>query len=492
MTLKLRGITKTYGSLRANDGVDLDVAGGELHGLLGENGAGKSTLMKVLSGFVRADAGEVELDGRVLSMASPRDAIAAGIGMLHQDPLVFGPFTVLDNFLLASPGGVGLDRARGRQQLADAAERYGFTFDPDAVARTLTVGERQQLEIARLLWLGARLLIFDEPTTGISADQRDKLFDILRRLAGDGLMVIFVSHKLEEIELLCDRVTVMRAGQVVGREVMPVPEERLVEMMFGEILVIPDRPPAALGRTVLEVRDAGFADRIEVTDVTIDLAEAEVLGLAGLEGSGQRTFLRGCAGLIAADRGSISVDGVDLTTRRYNAFRSAGIHLLPAGRLEEGLVPGLTIAEHFELVSANRSFFVDWSAADSSARERIASDSIKGTIDSTAESLSGGNQQRLLLAMLPSHIRLLLMEHPTRGLDIESAAWVWSQLLERRTDGTGIIFASADLDELMRYSDRIAVFFEGRIIDVVDAGATDSDALGHLIGGRRVRSRGTQ
>ena len=355
---------------------------GELHGLLGENGAGKSTLMKVLSGFVRADAGEVELDGRVLSMASPRDAIAAGIGMLHQDPLVFGPFTVLDNFLLASPGGVGLDRARGRQQLADAAERYGFTFDPDAVARTLTVGERQQLEIARLLWLGARLLIFDEPTTGISADQRDKLFDILRRLAGDGLMVIFVSHKLEEIELLCDRVTIMRAGQVVGREVMPVPPERLVEMMFGEILVIPDRPPATLGRTVLEVRDAGFADRIEVTDVTIDLAEAEVLGLAGLEGSGQRTFLRGCAGLIAADRGSISVDGVDLTTRRYNAFRSAGIHLLPAGRLEEGLVPGLTIAEHFELVSANRSFFVDWSAADSTARERIASDSIKGTIDS--------------------------------------------------------------------------------------------------------------
>ncbi len=441
--------------------------------------------MKVLSGFTRADAGEIELDGTPLSLSSPRDAIAAGIGMLHQDPLVFGPFTVLDNFLLASPGATRLDRNRGRAQLAEAAQRYGFTFDPDAVARTLSVGERQQLEIARLLWLGARLLIFDEPTTGISASQRDKLFDILRRLAADGLMVIFVSHKLEEIEQLCDRVTVMRAGTVVGREDMPVPAERLVELMFGSIVTVADRPPMQLGRRLLELRNVDFSDRIDMDDITIDLAEAEVLGLAGLEGSGQRTFLRGCAGLIRADRGSIILDGVDLSKRRYDDFRAAGVHLLPAGRLEEGLVPGLTIAEHFELVSANRSFFVDWGAAESTAQRRIASDSIKGTVESPAETLSGGNQQRLLLAMMPPRLRLLLMEHPTRGLDIESAAWVWSQLLERRTDGTGIIFASADLDELLRYSDRIAVFFEGRVLEVVAGEATDTDEVGHLIGGRQ-------
>jgi general nucleoside transport system ATP-binding protein len=485
MTLRLRGITKHYGSLRANDAVDLDVADGELHGLLGENGAGKSTLMKVLSGFVHADAGEVELDDEPLSLSSPRDAIAAGIGMLHQDPLVFGPFTVLDNFLLASPGTTRLDRTQGREQLAAAAQRYGFTFDPDAVARTLSVGERQQLEIARLLWLGARLLIFDEPTTGISAEQRDKLFEVLRDLAGDGLIVIFVSHKLEEIEQLCNRVTIMRAGKVVGTEDMPVPAERLVELMFGDVIVVPDRPPATLGQNVLRVREAEFSDRIDVGPVDVDVAESEVLGLAGLEGSGQRTFLRGCAGLIDADRGSIRVDGVELAKRHHDAFRSAGVHLLPAGRLEEGLVPGLTIAEHFELVSANRSFFVDWGEAEATARRRIASDSIKGTIASTAESLSGGNQQRLLLAMLPRHVRLLLMEHPTRGLDFESAAWVWTQLLERRIDGTAIVFASVDLDELLRYSDRIAVFFAGRIIEVVDAQATDAEELGHLIGGRR-------
>ena len=481
----MRGITKTYGTLRANDGVDLEVAAGELHGLLGENGAGKSTLMKVLSGFVRADAGEVELDGKRLDLASPREAIAAGIGMLHQDPLVFGPFTVLDNFLLASPGAARLDRQAGRAQLAAAAQRYGFTFDPDAVARTLSVGERQQLEIARLLWLGARLLIFDEPTTGISASQRDKLFDILRRLAADGLMVIFVSHKLEEIEQLCDRVTIMRAGNVVGREDLPVPAERLVELMFGKVVVIADRPPATLGDPVLQLDNVLFSDRIDVGELSIGVAESEVLGLAGMEGSGQRTFLRGCAGLITADHGTITVDGVDVSRQRYDAYQAAGVHLLPAGRLEEGLVPGLTITEHFELVSANRSFFVDWRAAESTARERIASDSIKGTTESTVDSLSGGNQQRLLLAMLPAQLRLLLLEHPTRGLDIESAAWVWSQLLERRTDGTAIVFASSDLDELLRYSDRIAVFFGGRILDVVDASTTDSEALGHMIGGRR-------
>jgi general nucleoside transport system ATP-binding protein len=290
---------------------------------------------------------------------------------------------------------------------------------------------------------------------------------------------------LEEIEQLCDRVTIMRAGKVVGTEDMPVPAERLVELMFGDVIVVPDRPPATLGQNLLQVRDAEFSDRIDVGPVDVDVAESEVLGLAGLEGSGQRTFLRGCAGLIDADRGSIRVDGVELTKRHHDAFRSAGVHLLPAGRLEEGLVPGLTIAEHFELVSANRSFFVDWGEAEATARRRIASDSIKGTIASTAESLSGGNQQRLLLAMLPPHVRLLLMEHPTRGLDFESAAWVWTQLLERRIDGTAIVFASVDLDELLRYSDRIAVFFAGRIIEVVDAQATDAEELGHLIGGRR-------
>ncbi|MFW2335684.1 ABC transporter ATP-binding protein [Ilumatobacter sp.] len=484
MSLALRDIHKAYGPVRANDGVDLTVGAGELHGLLGENGAGKSTLMKVVSGFIEADRGSVTLHGEELRLRSPRDAVQAGIGMLHQDPLVFGPFSVLDNFLLGSPGGLRLDREAGAVALAEAADRYGFAFDPHALARTLTVGERQQLEIARLIWLGARVLILDEPTTGISATQREQLFAVLRRLAEEGMIVIFVSHKLEEIEQLCDKVTVLRDGKVVGHRDMPTPTDELVELMFGQVFVESDRPSVDVGDVALELDRITLSDRlITVPELSLQVREGEVLGLAGLEGSGQRTLLKACTGLIRPDTGEIRLAGVDLTGHGYRHHRATGVHYLPAGRLEEGLVAGLTITEHFELASERTSFFVDWRGAEREAAADIESHFIKGSTDSTAESLSGGNQQRLMLAMMPDEIRLLLMEHPTRGLDIESAEWVWSQILARRASGTAIVFASADLDELLRYSDRIAVFFAGRVIGVVDAATSGVDELGHLIGG---------
>lgn len=223
MSLELRDIHKHFGPVRATDGISLTIEGGTLHGLLGENGAGKSTLMKILSGFYAPDSGEILLDGEPIRPSSPRDAIAHGIGMLHQDPLVFLPFTVLDNLLLASPSGIRLDRRKAREELAEMCTRFGFSLDPGTLVRTLTVGERQQLEIVRLLWLGARVLILDEPTTGISAPQRVKLFATLRLLAADGMSVIFVSHKLEEVDELCERVTVIRLGQVIGHAELPCP-----------------------------------------------------------------------------------------------------------------------------------------------------------------------------------------------------------------------------------------------------------------------------
>ncbi len=485
MSLALRDIHKHFGPVRANDGVTLEVAAGELHGLLGENGAGKSTLMKVLSGFHPADSGDVVLDGKTLDLGTPDAAADAGIGMLHQDPLVFLPFTVIDNFLLGSPGRLRVDRKEGERHLREASERYGFTFDPDALARTLSVGERQQLEIARLLWLGARVLILDEPTTGISATQRDKLFDILRRLAADGMIVVFVSHKLEEIEALCHRVTVMRRGKVVGDAELPVPTRDLVEMMFGEIIVEGARPDVTIGEPALELRNVTLEERVlTVSNLSLSVGRGEVLGLAGLEGSGQRMMLRACTGLLGCSGGSIRIAGTDLTRRSYHGFRDAGVHYLPAGRLEEGLVAGLTLTEHFELVSGRKSFFVDWDGGRAQTAARIEQSFIKGLPESTADALSGGNQQRLLLAMMPETITLLLMEHPTRGLDIESAEWVWDRLLARRETGTAIVFASADLDELLRYSDRVAVFFAGEVIAVVDAATTTPEQLGHLIGGK--------
>jgi simple sugar transport system ATP-binding protein len=491
MSLELRNIHKHFGPVRANDGITLTVGTGTLHGLLGENGAGKSTLMKVLSGFHSADSGEIVLDGKTVKLASPVDAIAAGIGMLHQDPLVFLPFSVIDNFVLGSPGARRLDRKEAAAEFRELCEKYGFNIDPETPARVLTVGERQQLEIIRLLWLGARVLILDEPTTGISADQRAKLFVTLKALAEEGMSVIFVSHKLEEVADLCERVTVMTRGKVVGEAELPVPPEQLVEMMFGQVIEIGERNDVPLGDSQLELQSIRMAaGLLSEEPISLTAKAGEVIGIAGMEGSGQDAFLRLCCGMRAPKEGSVSIGGIDMTGKPYRDYLAADVKYLPAGRLEEGLIEGLTITEHFVLAGEDRSFFVDWGAARERAEKQVEHYTIKGTEASTAESLSGGNQQRVLLAMLPPKLSVLLMEHPTRGLDIESADWVWEQLLARREQGTSILFASADLDELLRYSDRILVFFSGRVIGELDASATNVDEIGLLIGGRRSGARG--
>jgi general nucleoside transport system ATP-binding protein len=484
MALELRDIHKHYGPVHANDGIDLTVEAGTLHGLLGENGAGKSTLMKVVSGFIEADSGEIVLDGQLLDLASPHQAIEAGIGMLHQDPLVFLPFTVVDNFLLGAPGPVRLDRDHGEAELQRVSADLGFSFDPDELARNLTVGERQQLEITRLIWLGARVLILDEPTTGISASQRIQLFATLRTLSEDGLIVIFVSHKLEEVEQLCDSVTVLRQGKVVGAADMPVRSELLVEMMFGKTFAESEKPEATLGDTVLDFSSCTINDgTTSIEGLDLAIGAGEVIGLAGLEGSGQRPFLRAAAGLLELDDGRLAVGDRDVTREGYREHLASGVHFIPAGRLEEGLIQGLTIAEHIALTEQS-GFLIDWASADEIAETKIHDFFVKGTPQSTVESLSGGNQQRLLLSMAPPGLKLLLMEHPTRGLDVESADYIWQRLLERRNEGTAIVFSSADLDELLRYSDRIIVFFGGDVFNICNAADIDGEALGHLIGGR--------
>jgi general nucleoside transport system ATP-binding protein len=267
---------------------------------------------------------------------------------------------------------------------------------------------------------------------------------------------------------------------------MPVPPAELVTMMFQAPIQVAEREAVTLGDTVLSLRDAGVEERLmRLAGISLDVRAGEVIGLAGMEGSGQRVFLRGICGLTAPSHGQVVVDGIDVTAMGYRGHLDRGIHYLPAGRLEEGLVEGLTISEHFVLSDrSDTSLLIDRDAAATRARVLVEQYSIKGEADSPVESLSGGNQQRLLLAMLPPNLRLLLMEHPTRGLDLESADWVWGQLLARRDDGTAIVFASADLDELLRYSDRILVFFSGQVLAVLDASATDHDQIGHLIGGR--------
>ncbi len=485
MTLELRAIRKRFGSVVANDGISLRIEPGEIHGLLGENGAGKSTLVRILSGFLTMDSGEIALDGRRLNLRSPRDALEAGIGILHQEPLVFLPFSSVDNMLVGAPGRLRLRRSEARAALVDLSAQFGFDLDPDAPASSLTVGERQQLEIARLLWLGARVLILDEPTTAISASQRERLFATLHRLAEDGMSLIFVSHKLEEVEALCSRVTVLRSGAVTGERTLPCPPQALVELMFGRPLQVGGRPqPVAGERRLLLDRVSAHEDVASIRDATFEASRGEVIGLAGLEGAGQRVLLRACAGQLALDSGGIHLDGREVGELGYGERLALGVHYLPADRLGEGLVPGLTITEHVALAAGSERALIDWRAAERGASERIARYSIRGTPDSTPESLSGGNQQRLLLALAPEAPTLLLMEHPTRGLDVESAEWVWQQLLARRDHGTTIVFASSDLDELMRYSDRVLVCFAGRIIGEVRGEDATVDTLGMLIGGK--------
>ena len=485
MRLELKNIHKHFGPVHANNDVSVTIESGTIHGLLGENGAGKSTLMKVLSGFIHRDAGDILLDGKSVAFKNPAQAIRDGVGMLHQDPLDFPPLRVLDNFLLGREDGFVQNRAGALADLRKYSAQFGFDIDPDALVSSLTVGERQQLEIMRLLSLGAKILIFDEPTTGISLPQKIKLFDTLRLLVQAGMTVIFVTHKLQDAEDLCGRVTVLRLGQVVGEVSKPFTADQLVKLMFGQALTTSAREQIDLGEPVLDLRNVAVADyRLRVPDINVQVCAGEVIGLAGIEGSGQRLFLRMCAGLDQPVAGDMWIAGAKMNARPYQQFLERGVAYLPAGRLEEGLVPGLNLTEHFILARHAKGFFINWNVARGNAQEKIKEHRIRGVPDSRVESLSGGNQQRALLALLQPNLHLILLEHPTRGLDIESTMWVWKQLLERRKRGAAIIFASADLDEIFEYSDRILVFSGGRVAQAINAKETSVQQLGELIGGK--------
>jgi simple sugar transport system ATP-binding protein len=488
MDVELRNIHKRFGAVHANNGISIVIPSGTIQGVLGENGAGKSTLMKVLSGFIQQDEGDILLDGKPVRIDTPADAIRHGIGMLHQDPLDFPPMRVLDNFILGREGGLFPDYNKARKEFTELIRQFDFSIDPDTYVDTLTVGERQQLEILRLLWLGARCLILDEPTTGISALQKAKLFATLKKLASQGMTLIFVSHKLEEVEGLCHRVMVMRQGKLVGEARPPYVTDELVNMMFGKVVALDNRQNAAQDEIVLEICDLCLEDyRLRINDVNLNVKRGEVIGLAGMEGSGQRHLLRSLGGLFRAVGGKIRVNGKDLTSRSYKAYLEAGIAYMPAARLEEGLIPGLTLTEHFILAEEQEGFLINRDKARATTQNRIQEFSVRGTAVNVVEDLSGGNQQRVLLAMLKTPLKLLLLEHPTRGLDIESSIWIWSKLKERCKQGTTIIFISSDPEEILHYSDRILVFFGGKVFEPLDAAQTSVEQLGQLIGGKGVK-----
>jgi ABC-type uncharacterized transport system ATPase subunit len=486
MHIELQQIRKYFGPVKANDGISLNLEEGRIYGLLGENGAGKSTLMKILSGYQPPDSGKILIDDQPQTFSSPAEALASGIGMLYQDPLDFPPFKVIDNYLLGKEGDVVLDYKSAEAELHNITSRYGFEIDLQAFVDSLSLGERQELELVRLLAGGAQVFILDEPTTGISAEQKDKLFASMQRLAHEeGKTIILVSHKLDEVQELCDYAYVLRQGQLVGEVEVPCRNEQLVELMFGQVPARSERPEFKLGNALLELRDVTLSTyRLSVKGINLKLRAGEIFGLAGLEGSGQKLVMQACAGLLRPEQGHIVLAGKDVTGWSYHHLQSAGVAYVSAGRLEEGLVAGLSLTEHVVLTQLEHDFIVNWSESRRETQSRIQHYQIIGRPDTLADELSGGNQQRLLFALLNSPLKLVLLEHPTRGLDLRSTDYIWELLYQRREVGTAILFISADLDEIIERSDRIAVFSGGIMSRVVDAKETSVEELGYLIGGQ--------
>lgn len=491
MNIELQHIHKHFGPIHANNDISVRFHAGRIVGILGENGAGKSTLMKILSGFQPADSGSILIDERKVDYTGPQAAIAHGIGMLQQDPLDVGAFTVLENFMYGAPAGLIPPRKAAAAQLHSLTQRFGFTLDSEAPVEFLSIAQRQQLEIIRLLALGVKALILDEPTTGISAEQKEMLFQSLRDLAkSDGLIVLLVSHKLEDVIALCDEVIVLRAGQLVGTRQMPATTNELVAMMFGQELVPYQREPVTFEKRkpVLLLDEVHLRDkRLDMPRVSLKIHTGEIVGLAGLDGSGQKLIMRAAAGLMRTTSGKVWIEGADMTGQLYRQFMSKGVVFGAAGRLEEGLIAGMTLTEHMAMAMDSGSF-VDWKAARKRMESQIQQYDVRGRPTDTIEQLSGGNQQRVLMTLLPDSPALMILEQPTRGLDVESARWIWQQLLERRKRGAAILFSSAELDELTAYSDRIIVCYAGHLYEVPDVNQTSIDELGHLIGGEFERS----
>ncbi|MBD2175641.1 ATP-binding cassette domain-containing protein [Pseudanabaena sp. FACHB-1998] len=512
MKVELCHISKSFGNVRANHDISMTVEAGSVYGILGENGAGKSTLSKILSGFITKDSGRILLNGTEVEIKTPADAICAGIGMLHQDPLDFPSLSVLDNFM-AGRSILAKQQAKqerrnpvkkanqiNRQQLTrelqQLAAAFGFDLHPSDRLENLTVGERQQLEILRLLSLGVQTLILDEPTTGISASQKTALFKAVKQLASEGKSIIFVSHKLEDVEELCDRLMVMRQGEVVGESEIKGRDSAelaasLVDMMFGREMALPAKHEGKLEESeiALSIHDLLIeGDRLSLQLDKLTVKSGEIIGLAGLEGNGQQLLLLACAGLLKPKTGTIRIGDLDMTHRPYRQFLKAGIAYLPADRLQDGLIRGLSIQEHFMLRQASSisqsGIFINWSETRQVTHQAIEKFNIRGKPASKVERLSGGNQQRTQISLLPDYLNLLLMEQPTRGLDIESSLWIWKQMMERCEKGMMIFFISSDLDEILQYSDRILVFSGGKVSQPMDAKNLSVDRLGQAIGGK--------
>jgi general nucleoside transport system ATP-binding protein len=477
--LELREITKNFPGVCANDHVSFDLRAGEVHALVGENGAGKTTLMKILYGLYRPDSGTISVDGKEISVRGPRDAIKRGIGMVHQHFMLFSPFTVLENIVIGEEShraGI-LSTSAQRERIQSIMEENGINVPVDAAVEELAVGLQQRVEILKILFRGARILIFDEPTAVLTPQESAELFRTFRALTAHGKGVIFITHKLDEVLAVADRITVIRQGKIVRTmDRAGVTKPMIAELMVGKpVLMEVDRPALQAGSTVLEVRDLKVRSPrgiLAVDGISFAVKAGEIYGIAGVEGNGQSELVHAIAEGVEIESGDVLLEGVNARRWSVRKRRENGIAHIPEDRLKYGLLlpfsiaTNLTLGRHDKPPFATRLQMVNTKAIRESARKIIAQFDIRTPSENTpANALSGGNQQKAVVAReLSAEPRLLVASQPTRGVDIGATEFIHRQIMKARVEGKAVLLVSADLDELLALSDRIGVIFKGRII----------------------------
>jgi general nucleoside transport system ATP-binding protein len=495
--VELRGITKRFPGVVANKDIELRVAQGEVHAIVGENGAGKSTLMKTLYGEHRPDEGQILLGGREVSFRSPADAIGAGIGMVHQHFMLADNFTVLENIVLGSEPTKGgrLDLAEARRRILDISDSYGLGLRPDVLVEDLGVGDRQRVEIAKVLYRDARILILDEPTAVLVPQEVDELFGNLAELKREGLTVLFISHKLDEVRKVADSITVIRRGTTVGTaDPRTTSTRQLAEMMVGAELPSPETRTSTVRETpVLQLSGVTVQSgdgRTLVDGASLTVREGEVVGIAGVEGNGQAELVEAIMGLRPLSDGAIVLGTEDITLWKTRARRDAGLGFIPEDRHRQGMLLDATLWEnrilgHQTRPPAVKGLFIDRKSARADTERIMREYDVRAPgPDALGVALSGGNQQKLIVGREMSGTpRLLIAAHPTRGVDIGAQAAIWELLKDARAEGLGILLISADLDELIGLSDTLLVMLRGRLVAALDPGTCTPEQLGgHMTG----------
>jgi len=499
VVLELRGITKRFPGVLANDRVDFDLRRGEIHALLGENGAGKSTLMNILYGLYTPDDGEIVIRGEEVRMSSPREAIERGIGMVHQHFMLIPVMTVAENIVLAveptRAGGL-LDYRAASRTVSALAGSFGFAIDPNALIEDITVGQQQRVEILKALYRRADILILDEPTAVLTPQESTELFGILRNLVREGMSVIFISHKLNEVLEIAERVTVLRRGKLVETvEAKDATEDGLAQLMVGrEVLLRVDKVPASPGERLLAVEHLHVRDDrgIEkVRDVSLEVKAGEIVGIAGVDGNGQTELIDAISGLRKVESGRVEIGGVDLTRESARAHFDEGFGHVPEDRQRRGLVLEFTIAENIALHDygtppASRLGWLYPKNLVARARDLIREFDVRGGGPQTlAQALSGGNQQKVILAReISRDPKVLIAAQPTRGLDVGAIEFVHRRLVEERDEGRAVLLVSLELDEILGLSDRILVMFEGRIVGEFEPDTSEAELGLAMTGGR--------